>query len=65
MFHERATQATLNELTRRVTVAGDSVTLASLTISESGYLAIPHLNKFGHPYPAPPDDSGVYPAVRR
>jgi plastocyanin len=65
VFHERATQATLDELTRRVTVAGDSLTLASLMISESGYLAIPHLNKFGHPYPASPDDSGVYPAVRK
>jgi plastocyanin len=65
VFHERATQATLDELTRRVTVAGDSLTLASLTISESGFLAIPHLNKFGHPYPASSDDSGVYPAVRK
>jgi plastocyanin len=65
VFHERATQATLDELGRRVTVMGDAVEVAPIVISESGYLPIPHLNKFGRQYPAPPDDNGVYPAVRR
>jgi hypothetical protein len=37
----------------------------SLTISESGYLAIPHTNKFGHDYPSAADENGVYPAVRK
>ncbi|MBV8846960.1 MAG: hypothetical protein JO307_29480 [Bryobacterales bacterium] len=65
VFHERATQSTLAELTRVVNVAGDSVDLAPIMISETGYLAIPHLNKFGREYSPAPDDDGVYPAVRK
>jgi len=64
-FHERATQATLDSLTRRVTVAGGSITLPAIGISESGYIVIPHHNKYGHDYTDPPDDNGVYPAVRK
>jgi plastocyanin len=65
VFHERATQATLNSLTRRVTVTEGSVTLPAIGISESGYIVIPHNNKFGHDYNEAPDDAGVYPAVRK
>jgi plastocyanin len=65
VFHERATPATLDSLVRRVSLVGDTVALPPLAISESGYLAIPHLNKFGHEYPAPPDEVGVYPGVRK
>jgi plastocyanin len=64
-FHERATQATLNSLTRRITVPEGSVTVPAIGISESGYIVIPHHNKYGHDYTAAPDDDGVYPAVRR
>jgi len=64
-FHERATQATLDSLTRRITVAEGSVTLPAIGISESGYIVIPHHNKYGHDYTDPPDDGGVYPAVRK
>jgi plastocyanin len=65
VFHERATEATLDALTRRVSVAAGSIALPPITISETGYLAIPHSNKYGHDYPPAPDDNGVYPAVRR
>jgi plastocyanin len=65
VFHERATAATLDALTRRVTVAADPIALPPIAISESGYLAIPHTNKYGHDYPPAPDDNGVYPAVRK
>jgi plastocyanin len=65
VFHERATSATLDALERRVTVAGERLVLPAIAISESGYLAIPHSNKYGHDYPSAPDDSGVYPAVRK
>jgi len=66
VFHERAATAALDALTRRINVtASEDVVLPPIAISESGYLAIPHLNKFGHAYPAPPDDGGVYPAVRK
>ena len=64
-FHERAKQATLDSLTRRVTVGEGSVTLPAIGISESGYIVIPHHNKYGHDYTDPPDDGGVYPAVRK
>jgi plastocyanin len=64
-FHERATQATLDSLTRRVTVAEGNVTLPSIGISESGYIVISHHNKYGQDYSAGPDDNGVYPAVRK
>jgi plastocyanin len=65
VFHERATAETLDTLTRRVTVAAESIALPPITISESGYLAIPHSNKYGHDYPPASDDNGVYPAVRK
>lgn len=66
IFHERATAATLDGLSRRVVVNGtESLTLPPIPISESGYLPIPHLNKFGREYSAAPDERGVYPAVRK
>ena len=65
LFHERATQATLDELGRRIAVDGDAIELAPIAISESGYLPIPHMNKFGRPYPPPPDDGSAYPGVRK
>ena len=65
VFHERATQATLNSLTRRVTVSEGNVMLPVIGISESGYIVIPHHNKFGHDYNDAPDDGGIYPAVRK
>ena len=64
-FHERATQATLDSLARRVTVTEGSVSLPAIGISESGYIVISHHNKYGQEYPATADDNGVYPAVRK
>lgn len=63
-FHERATQATLDAMARRISVEGN-VTLPAIGISESGYIVIPHHNKYGQDYTPPPDDDGVYPAVRK
>lgn len=64
-FHERATQATLDSLARRVTVTEGSVSLPAVGISESGYIVISHHNKYGQDYTAEPDEGGVYPAVRK
>jgi plastocyanin len=64
VFHERATEATLTQLNRVVTVGAGPLVLPVLPISESGYLAIPHTNKFGHEYHTPPDESGLYPATK-
>jgi plastocyanin len=66
VFHERATAATLAAAERRVTAPGtENLTLPPIPISESGYLTVPHLNKFGHKYPPATDEQGVYPAVRK
>jgi plastocyanin len=65
VFHERATQSTLDSLTRRITVGEAVVALPAISISESGYIVIPHHNKYGHDYADAPDDGGVYPAVRK
>ncbi len=59
-FHERATEKTLVALGRTVTVAPGGVALSPVTISETGYVETPHKNKYGHDYPATPDESGVY-----
>ena len=59
MFHERATEATLSQLARRVTVSGEGLAVGAVQVSESGYLAIPHKDKFGHEYGHEPED-GAY-----
>lgn len=66
VFHERATPAMLEAAERRVSVTGpETLLLPAISISESGYLATPHNNKFGHDYPPEADEFGVYPAVRK
>jgi plastocyanin len=64
VFHERATAPTLAALTRVVSVTAAPLVLPPLTISENGYLAIPHTNKFGHEYHTPADENSLYPAAR-
>jgi plastocyanin len=65
VFHERATAATLNALGRRITVGtGGPLVLPPIAVSESGYLVVPHANKYGHEY-SDPDERGVYPAKRK
>lgn len=58
VFHERATDATLHALDRRVGVPQSGLTSPPLIISEAGYLPIPHMNKHGRPY-SPETDSGA------
>jgi plastocyanin len=65
VFHERATQATLDALDRRFGVAEGAIALAPISLSETGYLPLPHTDKFGHAYHSAPDDGGTYPAVRQ
>jgi hypothetical protein len=49
----------LAALTRTIEVADGPLELPAIAISESGYLELPHKNKFGKDYP-PASDSGVY-----
>lgn len=65
VFHERATPATLKALERRVAVGGDNISLPVITVSENGYLSIPHANKFGKDYGSAPDEGGAYPVTRK
>jgi hypothetical protein len=63
VFHERATEKTLEALRRRVAVANARLDLPPVAISESGYLEAPHKNKYGQEYP--PDDNPSYPVNRK
>src|SRR5207249_4310008 len=65
VFHERATDATLAQLERRVSVSESNINLPVISISESGYLPIPHKNKYGRDYRPEGDDHTIYPAVRK
>jgi len=59
LFHERAAEQTLRALTRSIDAGEGPLELAPIEVSESGYLELPHKNKFGKDYP-PVSDSGGY-----
>ncbi len=65
VWHERASGETLRALERRVEVpeAGTASPVV-LRISEAGYLAAPHKNKYGHDYP-PETGDAAYPGARK
>lgn len=65
VFHERATPAALKSMERRVEVSGQEVALGTLVVSETGYIPIPHRNKYGHEYPPEPGDGLPYPSERK
>jgi plastocyanin len=65
VFHERATEAALHALERRVTVDQNPLTPPPVQISEAGFLPMPHNNKYGRGYPVESDDHSIYPAVRK
>lgn len=60
VIHERATQQTVSKLTRTVEVSEPAVALPLITVSESGYLPVPHKNKYGLDYPPESDDVTGY-----
>src|SRR3954468_2096058 len=64
VYYERATEQTLSGLQRTVAVGDTTVDLGTIAISESGYLSIPHLNKYGQPYESLSSDPGAYPGGR-
>ena len=63
IFHERATDQTLTALERTISLNAGDINLQPIAISESGYLPLPHKNKYGHDYP-PDAGSGAYPGTR-
>jgi plastocyanin len=61
VFHERSSEPTLRALERRITVDESATQLGSLIVSESGYIEVPHKNKYGQDYPPPIEDRATYP----
>lgn len=52
IFHERASETTLGRISRKFTVSSSDVAVPPIAISEAGYIALPHKNKYGKDYPA-------------
>jgi plastocyanin len=58
IFHERAVAQNLKFLEHTITVPEAGLALPLISISETGFVPVPHLNKYGHPYPpAAPEDT--------
>ena len=52
IFHERALPENLQFLERRITVPASGLALPLISISETGFIPAPHLNKYGQALPA-------------
>ena len=65
IFHERATTASLDAAEQPVLVTDQAQTLPVIRVSESGYLSIPHKDKYGREYKPVPGDTGSYPVTRK
>jgi plastocyanin len=65
VFHERATEATLKSLTRRITIGSAPLRLPPIAVSESGYLVAPHKNKYGNDYPPESGNDSLYPGAKK
>jgi hypothetical protein len=51
VYHERALQQNLDAMKQTVKVTAEDLCLPRLAISETGYVQLPHQNKFGLDYP--------------
>ncbi len=60
VFHERATQQTLDALTREIEIQSGAVKIPTIQVSETGYIEMPHKNKYGQEYGPAPDDDTPY-----
>jgi plastocyanin len=60
VFYERATKQTLESLVRAVAVGETRTSMPALQISGTGYIAVPHQNKYGRDYPPAEDDDRLY-----
>ncbi len=65
VWHERSVPEKLQELERRVTLGDGSVNAGEIQVSEEGYVAQPHKNKYGQEYAPPPEEAFFYPGGRR
>ncbi|HEY1497175.1 MAG TPA: carboxypeptidase regulatory-like domain-containing protein [Candidatus Solibacter sp.] len=62
IFHERALEENLHFLEHPVTVPEGGLVNPLISISETGFIPAPHLNKFGQEYPPVTNDS-AYPGA--
>ena len=60
VWHERASEETLQRLARKVSFDDTGLVIPPIRISESGYLELPHKNKFGREYPPEPAERPGY-----
>lgn len=60
VFDERAPEQALRALERTLAVEQPNVQLPPILISESGYIEMPHKNKYGRDYPPVIEDRGAY-----
>ncbi|MEZ5352879.1 MAG: hypothetical protein R2762_09605 [Bryobacteraceae bacterium] len=60
IWHERADEASLERLERRVTVSAEGAILPRVTLIESRVARPPHKNKYGRDYGPEPRDKAVY-----
>jgi len=58
VFHERATEQTLEALSHTIEITDEHLQLPPVSVSESGYLQLPHTNKYGKDYPPGSDARG-------
>lgn len=63
-YYERATDQTLASLARTVEMTNGPEDLGRVAVSESGYLPMPHLNKYGKDYPEMSEPE-TYPGARQ
>ena len=64
LFHERSLPDVLQFLERTITVPEGGLALPLISISETGYIPTPHMNKYGKPYPPAPNDA-TYPGAQK
>jgi plastocyanin len=62
LFHERALSENLQFLERRITVPESGLVLPLISITETGFLPVPHMNKYGKEYP-PANSEATYPGA--
>jgi plastocyanin len=62
IYYERALPDNLRFLEHPITVPEEGLTLPLISISETGFIPAPHLNKYGKPYP-PVTNDGTYPGA--
>jgi plastocyanin len=64
LFHERSLPEVLQFLEHTISVPAEGLPLPLISISETGYIPAPHLNKYGQTYPPVPDSS-AYPGAQK